>query len=218
MRRCFFTIQTSNIFFLLYLNPIILQFFTFLQDKIALIQSVQDDRNTRFFCTTNYRTDHIIKRFHEGNSIMQGLSQKNMPLCDMQGYKFGLLVKTIKFPKSPIRQAGRVLTLTSTKFPVTAVNVWVNINRVTLQHDREFIMCRFYFPLFMVLLCVIFKSVWYLRAAFWVPLHAMPMCDWKQAAQRLKKTKKNKNITIRWNMYKDNNFREPCLWKSWISL
>ena len=31
----------------------------------------------------------------------------------------------------------------------------------------------FYFSLSMVLLCVIFKSVWYLRAAFWVLLHAM---------------------------------------------
>ena len=37
-------------------------------------------------CTTNNRNDHIIKRFHEENSIMSGLfSQNNLPLCGMQG-------------------------------------------------------------------------------------------------------------------------------------
>ena len=34
----------------------------------------------------------------------------------------------------------------------------MNINRVRLQHDSELIMFRFYFPLFMVLLCVILKA------------------------------------------------------------
>ena len=111
--------------------------------------------------------------------------------------------------------------LTSTKFPVPAVVIWVNINRVTLQRDREFIMFKFYFPLFMVLLRVwaIFKSVWSLRAAFFY--------DWKQVAQRLKLRERvlriNKINTIRWNMYRDNNFhlvsqvlRVTCLRKSWI--
>ena len=119
--------------------------------------------------------------------------------------------------------------LTSTKFPVPAVVIWVNINRVTLQHDREFIMFKFYFPLFMVLLRVwaIFKSVWFLRAAFWVLLHAMFIYDWKQVAQRLKLRERvltiNKINIIRWNMYRDNNFhslsqvlRVKCLRKSWI--
>ena len=32
-------------------------------------------------------------------------------------------------------------------------NVWMNINRIKLQRDRELNMFRFYFPLFMVLLC-----------------------------------------------------------------
>ena len=32
----------------------------------------------------------------------------------------------------------------------------MNINRVKLQHDRDLIMFRFYFPLFMVLLCDIY--------------------------------------------------------------
>ena len=99
--------------------------------------------------------------------------------------------------------------LTSTKFPVPAV-WWMNINRVTLQHDREFIMFRFYFSLFTFLLCVIFKSEWYLRASFWVLLHAMFTYDRKQAAQRLKLRESpltiNKRNIIRWNLYRDNNF------------
>ena len=33
------------------------------------------------------------------------------------------------------------------------------VSRVRLQHGRERIMFRFYFPLFIVLLCEIFKSV-----------------------------------------------------------
>ena len=81
----------------------------------------------------------------------------------MQGNNYGLLVKTIKkFPKSPFRPAGRVL-----------MHFWQN-QICTLKH-REFVMFRFYFPLFikvfMVLLLVIFNSEWHLRAAFWVLLH-----------------------------------------------
>ena len=78
---------------------------------------------------------------------------------------------------------------------------------------------------FMVLLCVISKSVWYLRASFWVLLHAMFMYDWKHMAQRLKLRQRlltiNKINIIRWNVYRDNNFhsrrqelRVKSLWKS----
>ena len=39
----------------------------------------------RFLYTTIYRIDHIIKPFHEDNSIMLGLfSQKNLLLCGVQ--------------------------------------------------------------------------------------------------------------------------------------
>ena len=111
--RPFFIIQTSDriLFFFALFKPIILQFFTILQDKLHSF-NIQDDQSTRFLCTTNYSIDHIIKRFHEENSIMPGLfSKKNLVLCDMQGNNYGLLVKTIKkFPKSPFRPAGRVLT------------------------------------------------------------------------------------------------------------
>ena len=30
---------------------------------------VQDDQNTRFLCTTNYRINHIIQRFYKDNII-----------------------------------------------------------------------------------------------------------------------------------------------------
>ena len=39
--------------------------------QIALSHvNIQEARGTRFPCTTNYRTDHIIKRFHEKNSTI----------------------------------------------------------------------------------------------------------------------------------------------------
>ena len=180
---------------------------------------IQDDWSTRFFCTTNYSIDHIIKRFHEVNSLPGLFSKKNLVLCDMQGNDYGILVKTIKkIPKINF-SASR-----------TGSHFWQN-QICTLQHDREFVMFRFYFPLFiklfMVLLCVIFKSEWYLRAAFWVFLHAMFMFDWKQPVQRWKLREGlltiNKINIIRWNMYRDNNFhsrrevlRVKCLWKSWV--
>ena len=112
MRRCFFnhTDLGQNLFFFALFEPIILQFFTILQDKLHSF-NIQEDRNTRFLCTTNYSIDLIIKRFDEENSIMPKLFiYKNLVLCDMQGNNYGLLAKTIKFPKSPFRPAGRVLT------------------------------------------------------------------------------------------------------------
>ena len=74
MRRCCFnhTDLGQNLFFFALFKPIILQFFTILQDKL-LSFNIQDDRSTRFLCTTNCSIDHIIKRFHEENSIMPGL-------------------------------------------------------------------------------------------------------------------------------------------------
>ena len=108
-----FIIQTLDriLFFFALFKPIILQFFTILQDKLHLFD-IQDDQSTHFFCTTNYSIDHIIERFHEENSIMPGLfSKKNLVLCDMQGNNYGLLVKTIKkFPKLPFQPVRRVLT------------------------------------------------------------------------------------------------------------
>ena len=74
MRRCCFnhTDLGRNLFFFALFKPIILQFFTILRDKLLSL-NFQDDRSTRFLCTTNCSIDHIIKRFHEENSIMPGL-------------------------------------------------------------------------------------------------------------------------------------------------
>ena len=54
-------------------KPIILQFFTILQDKLHSF-NIQDDQSTCFLCATNCSIDHIRKRLHEENSqIMPGL-------------------------------------------------------------------------------------------------------------------------------------------------
>ena len=76
----------------------------------------------------------------------------------MQGNNYGLLVKTMKnFQNHPFGQPDAFSLLTGTKFAVQFIEL-----PFTLQRDREFVMFRFYFPLFiqlfMVLLCVIFNS------------------------------------------------------------
>ena len=66
-------------------------------------------------------------------------------------------------------------------FAVWAVlSVWMNINRVTLQH-KEWI---FNFYLMVLLTCNLQKRL--TRAAFWVLLQAMFINNWKQTAQWLK--------------------------------
>ena len=82
-----------------------------------------------------------------------------MVLCDMQGNNYGLLMKTIKKNSQNhlFGQPDGFSLLTGTKFAVRLIEL-----PFTLQHNREIVMFRFYFPLFiklcMVLLCVIFKS------------------------------------------------------------
>ena len=61
--------------------------------------------------------------------------------------------------------------------------VWMNINRVTLQHNKEIIMFTFLINSF-IMMCTLTKR--FIRAAFWVLLQAMFMNDWKQTAQWLK--------------------------------
>ena len=76
--------------------------------QIALSRvNIQEARRTRFPCTTNYRIDHIIKRFHEKNSTISGpFSKNNLLLCGTQGNN-GLLAKPFEiFSKSPIWPAG----------------------------------------------------------------------------------------------------------------
>ena len=86
---------------------------------------------------------------------MPGLfSLKNLVLCDMQGNNEN---DKKKFPKSLFGQPDGFSLSTGTKFAMRLIEL-----PFTLQHDREIVMFRFYFPLFiklcMVLLCVIFKS------------------------------------------------------------
>ena len=96
--------------------------------------------------------------------------------------------------------ASRLSLLTNAKFTV-------DINRVTLQYNKELIM---FFSLFngFIMMCNLKKRL--IRAAFWVLLQAMFMNDWKQTAQRLKLQERsltiNKKNSIRWNIYRDNNF------------
>ena len=159
MRRCFFnhTDLGQNLFFFALFKPIILQFFTTLQDKLHSF-NMQDDQSTRFLCTTNHSIDNIIKRFDKENSIMPELFvYKNLVLCDIQGNNYRLLAKTIKNSQNHLFGQSDGFSLLTGKFAVRLIEL-----PFTLQHDREFVMFRFYFPLFiklfMVLLCVIFKS------------------------------------------------------------
>ena len=72
----------------------------------------------------------------------------------------GFLEKPLKkFPKSPIRAAGSDFWL-APNFQ-RELSVWININRVTLRHNKELIVFIFY--LVVLERCVIIKSVWYAR-------------------------------------------------------
>ena len=158
----------QKLFFLSLFKPIILQFFFYnFAWQIPLIQYPGRSKQALLYLSKKlyYRIDHNIKRI----SIILGLfSRRNLLLCDMLGNNYGLLVKTIKkFPKSPVQPAGRVLTFFKHQICSPSCRA------VRLQHDRELIMFRLYFTLFMVLLCVIYKSVWHLRTAFWILLAAM---------------------------------------------
>ena len=72
--------------------------------------------------------------------------------------------------------ASKFALLKSTKFAV-------NINRVTLQHNEEFVMFIFLFNGF-ITMCNLEKRL--IREAFWVLLRVVFMNEWKQTAQRLK--------------------------------
>ena len=107
--------------------------------------------------------------------------------------------KTVeKFPKSPIRRRFSLLQCELWS------SVWMNIIRVTLQHNKELIM----FFLMVLSMCNLQKRL--IRAAFWVLLQAMLTNDWKQTVPRLKLQETlltiNKGNIIQWNIYRDNNF------------
>ena len=113
--------------------------------------------------------------------------------------------------------AIRFLLLTSTKFAVRAACIFE-------QQNKEFVIQILYL---MVLLCVIFKRVWYA----WHFECSCKQCsfstennlqsDFKKLQEKLLTI--NKRNKVRGNTYRDNNFhlrrqvlRLKCLWKSWV--
>ena len=116
-------------------------------------------------------------------------------------------MRTIKkFPKSPIRPAGRVLTVV--KHQICSPSCRSRLYEHLSFNMIENLLCfSFYFPLFMILLCDIL-----IRAAFWVLLCAFFLVYVRlkttYAAIKLRKrllTISKISIT-RWNMCRDNNF------------
>ena len=88
------------------------------------------------------------------------------------------------FSENVYREKISKITYTASRFShLTSAKFAVNINRVTLQHNKEFIMLIFLFNGF-ITMCNLKKRL--IRSAFWVLLQAMFMNDWKQTAKRLK--------------------------------
>ena len=126
--------------------------------------------------------------------------QDNLHSVNIQDGRLWAFSETLQKISKITYTVSQFSLLTSAKFAV-------NINRVTLQHNKEFIMFFFLFKGF-ITMCNLKKRL--IRAAFWVLLQAMFMNDWKQTAQRLKLQERlltiNKRNIIRWNIYRDNNF------------
>ena len=107
-----------------------------------------------------------------------------------------------------VKKKNSKITYTAIRFSLLQcemwLSVWMSINRLTLQHNKEFII-NVYFSM-VLSMCNLQKRL--IRVAFWVLRKAMN--DWKQTAQRLKLQERllkiNKRNIIRWNIYRDNNF------------
>ena len=110
----------------------------------------------------------------------------------------GLLAKPFKkFPKSPIRPAGSHFW--------RAPNLQWRLIELRFNIIKNLL--GFLFNCF-IKTCNLKKRL--IRAAFWVLRQAMFMNDRKQTTKRLKLQERlltiNKRNTIRWNIYRDNNF------------
>ena len=103
--------------------------------------------------------------------------QEKLPPFNIQNHRSprGLLAKPFKKTSKITYSASRFSLLTSAKFSV-------NIKRVTLQNDKEFIVFIFLFNGF-ITMCNLKKRL--IRAAFWVLLQAMFMNDWKQHSMKM---------------------------------
>ena len=83
------------------------------------------------------------------------------------------------------------ITITASRFSLlTSAKFALNINRVTLQHHKEFIVFIFLFNGFITMWNLKKRLI---RAAFWVLLQAMFMNDWKETAKRLKLQERQTN-------------------------
>ena len=126
--------------------------------------------------------------------------QNNLHSVNIQDDRLWAFSETLQKISKITYTVSQFSLLTSAKFAV-------NINRVTLQHNKEFIMFFYLFKGF-ITMCNLKKRL--IRAAFWVLLQAMFMNDWKQTEQRLKLQERlltiNKRNIIWWNIYRDNNF------------
>ena len=153
----------------------------------------------QYYLSYRPRTECGISQFFKTNCIQSIFRTINR----------GLLAKPLKkFPKSPIRPAGSHFWQAPSLQCKLCSSVWMNINRVTLQHNKEFIMFIFFLLNGFITMCNLKKS--FILAAFWVLLQPMFMNDWKQTAQRLQLQERlktiNKRNIIRWNIYRDNSF------------
>ena len=98
--------------------------------------------------------------------ILALLSRENLLLCDKQGNNYGLLVKTIKkFPKSPIRPAGRVLTVVK--------------HQICSPRCRSRLYEHLSFNMIENLLCLGFISLylWFCYVIFTSSILSTPVCD-----------------------------------------
>ena len=110
------------------------------------------------------------------------------------------------FSENVYREKISKITYTASRFShLTSAKFAVNINKVSLQHNKKFITFVYFFYLM-----VLYLEKHLIRPAFWILLHAMSMNDCKQTAQRFKLQERlltiNKRNIIRWNIYRDNNF------------
>ena len=111
-----------------------------------------------------------------------------------RAWAFSQTVKKIsKITYSKIRPAGSHFC--------SASCVWMNINRVTLLHNTEFIMFIFY----LMVLSMYDLQKRLIRAAFWGLLQVMFMNDWKQTAQWLKLQERLLTIIIIHSKYFPNS-------------
>ena len=114
MPVCLFFYHTDlqqKLFLLALLTPIILQFSQFCKTNCA--HSISKTIKHALPLSKNLQNWPHYKTFSWREfSVIPGLfSRKNLFLCNKQDSNYGLSVKTIKkFPKSPIRPAGLVVT------------------------------------------------------------------------------------------------------------